>query len=147
MADALAADFPADDFEEPLDPGIYVEPKDHGPASEGDRQAAFVATMRLTARECRVTAVPNGAKRTRWEAAKARREGMAAGEPDTGVTWEGAPTARIEFKNGREMPRQSQIDVLNWYHRRGHPVAVCRTAEGAMRWLASIGAPVPGVRT
>jgi hypothetical protein len=141
-----ALDFPADDFDQVLDPGIYVEPKDRDPASEDDRQAAFVATMRRIARACRVYAVPNGARRSRWEAAKAKREGMAAGEPDTGVTWADAPTARIEFKNGREMPTPSQIEALNWYHRNGHPVAVCRSAEGAMRWLASIGAPVMQVR-
>lgn len=145
MTDALAIDFPADDFEEPLDPGIYVEPKDRSTASEDDRQSAWVAMMRRTAHACRVIAVPNGARRSRWEAAKARREGMMAGEPDTSVTWAAAATARIEWKNGREMPRPDQIAALNWYHRRGHPVAVCRTAEGAMRWLASLGAPVPGV--
>lgn len=125
-----------------LDAGIYVEPKDRDSTSEDARQAAWVNLMRLTARACRVYAVPNGAKRTRWEAAKAKREGMISGEPDTGVTWADAPTARIEWKNGREMPTPNQIEALNWYHLRGHPVAVCRTPEGAMKWLASIGAPV-----
>jgi hypothetical protein len=145
MASAFA-DFPADDFNEVLDPSIYVEPKDRDPASEDDRQGTFVSTMRRVARACRVVAIPNGAKRTRWEAAKAKREGMSPGEPDTAITWAKEPSARIEFKNGREMPTPIQVETLNWYHRRGHPVAVCRTAEGAMRWLALIGAPVPAVR-
>lgn len=129
-----------------LDPGIYVEPKDRDPAPEEDRQALFVNLMRRHARACRVYAVPNGAKRSQWEQNKAKREGMAAGEPDTGISWADAPTARIEFKNGTSGPTQNQIEALNWYHLRGHPVAVCRTAEGAMRWLRSIGAPVPEVR-
>jgi hypothetical protein len=127
---------------EALDPDIYVEPKDRDPASEESRQAAFVALMRRTCRACRVIAVPNAAKRSQWAAAKAKREGLLAGEPDTGITWADRHTARIEFKNGRDMPNPNQIEALNWYHRRGHPVAVCRTPEGAMRWLAQIGAPV-----
>lgn len=144
MISALIADFPADTFAEPLDPDIYVEPKDRDNRSEDARQAEFVALMRMTARACRVIAIPNGAKRSRWEAAKAKREGMLAGEPDTAVTWASAPTARIEFKNGRAMPDPNQVEALNWYHSHGHPVAVCRTAQGARRWLASIGAPVRG---
>lgn len=141
LIDALEA--PA---KEVLHPAIYVEPKDRSPESEDSRQATFVATMRRTAKACRVMAVPNGAKRSHWEAAKAKREGMAPGEPDTGITWADAPTARIEFKNGQKMPSEDQIKTLNWYHLRGHPVAVCRTAEGAIAWLASIGAPVRQVR-
>lgn len=140
---------PFDDMEQPaplkekLDPAIYVEPKDKDTASEDDRQAVFVATMRRIAKACRVYAVPNGGKRSVWAAAKAKREGMLAGEPDTGITWADNPTARIEFKNGSSMPTPTQVEALNWYFLRGHPVAVCRTAEGAMRWLHSIGAPVP----
>lgn len=129
-------------YKEVLNPAIYVEPKDRSPESEDSRQATFVATMRRTAKACRVCAVPNGAKRSRWEAAKAKREGLLPGEPDTEITWADAPTARIEFKNGTKMPSEDQIEALNWYHLRGHPVAVCRTAEGAIAWLASIGAPV-----
>lgn len=128
-----------------LNPAIYVEPKDKDAASEDERQAVFVATMRRTAKACRVYAVPNGGKRTRWAAAKAKREGMLAGEPDTGISWADTPTARIEFKNGQTMPTPDQIAALNWYHLRGHPVAVCRTAEGAIRWLRTIGAPVPNL--
>ena len=43
------------------------------------------------------------------------------------------------------MPTPEQVEALNWYHRRGHPVAVCRTMEGAFAWLRSIGAPVPNI--
>lgn len=129
-----------------LDPGIYVEPRDNDLDSEDDRQAVFVATMRRTAKACRVYAVPNGGKRTHWAAAKAKREGMIAGEPDIGVTWADAPTARIEFKDGKGKPSDVQIEALNWYFLRGHPVAICRTCEGAMAWLASLDAPVPRLR-
>jgi hypothetical protein len=145
VRDALL-DMPADDFDEVLDPGIYVEPKDRDTTGEEARQAAFVSLMRRTSRSCRVIAIPNAAKRSQWAAAKAKREGLLAGEPDTAISWADAPTARIEFKDGRTMPAPNQVEALNWYHRRGHPVAVCRTAEGAMRWLASVGAPVAVLR-
>ncbi len=141
--DACLINMPSDDFEQTLDPEIYVEAKDRGSALEDDRQAMFVAFMRQHCHACRVYAVPNGTYiASRAGRAKRQREGLNSGEPDLGVTWADAPTARIEFKSGRTMPGADQIEALNWYHRRGHPVAVCRTAEGALRWLASIGAPV-----
>lgn len=145
MTLAAILTIPEDPLKATLDPGIFVEPRDRRLAYEDDRQAEFVALMRRTARACRVVAIPNAGRRTRWEAGKRLKEGMARGEPDIAVTWADAPTARIEFKNGRDMPDTDQVEVLNWYHMRGHPVAVCRTAEGAMAWLRSIGAPVPGV--
>lgn len=132
-------------LKETLHPAIYVQSKDKDAASEDQRQAVFIALIRRTAKACRVYAVPNGGKRSIWAAAKAKREGMLAGEPDTGITWADAPTARIEFKNGKSMPTPEQIEALNWYHLRGHPVAVCRTAEGAMHWLRQVGAPVPKI--
>jgi len=141
-----------DDFdalEEPatavLDPAIYVEPKDKSPEDEDSRQATFVATMRRTAKACEVYAVPNGGKRTQWAAAKAKREGMRKGWPDVGIVWADGE-ARIEFKAGRTMPDDDQVRLLNWLHLRGHAVAVCRTAEGAINWLQGLGAPVPPIR-
>lgn len=124
-----------------LHPGIYVEAKDKGAESEEARQAAFVALMRRTSPACRVVAIPNAGKRTRWEQGKAKREGLLSGEPDVAVAWADA-TARIEFKDARSMPTPNQVEALNWYHLHGHPVAVCRTADGAMAWLRSVGAPV-----
>lgn len=124
-----------------LDGGIFVEKKDRNPAGEEARQAEFVNLMRRTCKACKVYAVPNAGKRTRWEANKAKREGLFASWPDIGVVWADG-RADIEFKDGQKMPRDDQIETLNWLHLRGHPVAVCRTAEGAMRWLASLGAPV-----
>lgn len=125
-----------------LEPTIYVEPKDKLPASEDDRQAEFVATVRRTAPACKVVGIPNGGKRTLWAAAKAKREGMHAGWPDVGVAWADR-MVWIEFKNGREMPRPDQIDTLNWLHLRGHAVAVFRTSKAALDWLRQQGAPVP----
>lgn len=123
-----------------LEPTIYVEPRDKDDASEDDRQADLVAHLRKIP-TVRVAAIVNGAKRTNWEAAKAKREGMAAGWPDIEVVWADG-MARIEMKNGSEMPRANQIETLNWLHLRGHAVAVCRTKDGALRWLRDCGAPV-----
>ena len=66
---------------------------------------------------------------------------MAAGWPDVEVVWANG-TARIEMKNGSEMPRDNQVETLNWLHLRGHAVAVCRSKDGALRWLRDCGAPV-----
>jgi hypothetical protein len=129
-----------------LDEGIWVQPKDRDPASEDRRQAEYIATVRKLCKGIKVFAVPNAAKRTQWAAAKVKREGLYTGWPDTGACWVSnisGGVAWIEFKNGTNTPDADQIDTLNWLHRRGHPVAVCRTAQGALEWLKSIGAPVP----
>lgn len=131
-------------LKEKLDPGIYVEPRDKRPDSEDARQAAWVRHMRSHARACLVFAVPNGARRSRWEAAKVKREGLHTGFPDTGVLWAGG-AAYPEWKNGSDGPKPAQIETLNWMHRRGIPVAIVRTVHGCMRWLHSIGAPVPNM--
>jgi hypothetical protein len=131
---------------EKLDEGIWVEVRDKDPRSEDARQAEYVSTMRKLCRGIKVFAIPNGAKRTQWAAAKVKREGLYKGWPDTGACWATtlAPgIAWIEFKNGTDGPDADQVETLNWLHRRGHKVAVCRTATGALQWLKSIGAPVP----
>lgn len=139
---------PSDETLSPtLDGRVLVEPKDRLTASEDERQAAFVATMRRVARGCEVAAFANGGKRSQWAAAKVKREGLATGWVDLCVVWTGA-VAWIEFKDARSMPRANQIERLNWLVARDHPVMVARTAAAAMGWLASLGAPVPiGVRT
>lgn len=143
----IFADIPEAPLREKLDPAIHVEPKDRDLADEDARQAALVSFLRRHARQVRVVGIPNAEKRTRWQAAKRKREGMMAGEPDLAISWADAPTARIEFKNGRAMPDDNQVEALNWYHCRDHPVAVCRTAIGAVTWLRSIGAPIPEIKS
>lgn len=129
-----------------LDPAIYVEPKDKDPMLEDPRQAAWVKLMRKTAHACLVFAVPNGTNiATRSGRAKVKREGLYTGFPDTGVAYADS-VAFLEWKSGKNDPSDAQIEALNWLHRRGHPVAVVRTTEGAMAWLRSIGAPVPELR-
>jgi hypothetical protein len=129
---------------ESLDAGIWVEARDKDPRSEDARQTEYIAI----ARKCRgikVFAVPNGAKRSQWVAAKVKREGLHAGWPDTGACWAttiACGIAWIEFKSGTGALEPDQIETLNWLHRRGHPVAVCRTAKGALEWLRNIGAPI-----
>jgi hypothetical protein len=140
------ANFPADEpLRETLHPDIYVEERDRDPAGEELRQAEYIATMRKSFRAVKVFAVPNGAKRTPWEAGKVKREGLYAGWPDTGACWgisDRGNAAWIEWKNGRDMPDDNQIATLNWLHAHGFPVAVCRTSVGALSWLQKVGAPV-----
>lgn len=131
---------------ETLDAGIWVEARDKDPRSEDARQAEYVATTRKLCRGIKVFAVPNGTNiASMYGRAKVKREGLHKGWPDTGACWVSniaGGIAWIEFKSGTGMPDPDQIETLNWLHRRGHPVAVCRTAQGALAWLKSIGAPV-----
>ena len=143
---SLADYFPQDDPLRPkLSPLVYVEPRDKLPDDEYARQSTFIAHIRKHARGMRSFAIRNGAYiASNRGRAKAHGEGLHKGWPDTGNCW-GAVTAWIEFKDGREMPDTAQIETLNWLAERGQPVAVCRTTEGALRWLKGLGAPVAAV--
>jgi hypothetical protein len=126
---------------ERLDPGIYVQPKDKDPASEGTRQIKLVNRLK---RDCPHIAVhhrQNGGRQSDAARIRAEKMGVVAGQPDLGLDWPGG-SAEIEMKDGEGDCSQQQIARLNQLHRMGKPVAVCRTAEGAFAWLARIGAPV-----
>lgn len=131
-----------DDLETPLDqaPLFFVEAQDRDPASEHERQCRVV--KRLRALGLKVTASQNGQKwgLRAWNRAKAA--GVEWGEADLSVTGADRFCAFIEMKDGRAKPEQHQVDWLNSRHRLGFPVAVCRTADAAVDWLRSVGAPM-----
>lgn len=139
MLDAL--DIPEAPVDEPLDPGIWVEPTDKDPASEDDRQKALIRRIKRDCPALAFHAVPNGGRQSDWARLRGEAMGVVAGQPDLGFDWPGG-AAVIEMKNGTEMPRQNQIDRLNRLHRMGKWVAVCRTVAGALVWLSEAGAPV-----
>lgn len=126
---------------EVLDKGIYVEPRDKECADEDNRQIRLVNILKKHCRGIAFHAVPNGGRQTDWSRLRGQRMGVVAGQPDLGIDWRGG-AAVIEMKDGQDLPRPNQVDRLNRLHRMGKNVAVCRTAEGALRWLRSIGAPV-----
>lgn len=121
----------------------FIEPKDKDPEGEEHRVKVWLHDMRVLAPGINVFAVPNAGRRTRWEIAKAKREGLKAGALDYVVTWAGG-CAFPEFKDGTEMPSASQIDMLNLLFRQGHNAGVFRTSEACIRWLRDAGAPLRG---
>jgi hypothetical protein len=126
-----------------LDPRVYVEPKDRGPASELDRQGAWVSFMHRHARRVLVYAVRNGAHIASTAGRnKAKREGLYTGFPDTGANWDGG-LAYLEWKDARGDPGDAQIECLNRLTAMGYPCAIVRTMEAANRWLIQHGAPIP----
>lgn len=131
----LLADFDA------LDADWFVEPKDKLGFSESARVRAFMQMRAFVAPGLHVTAIPNAGRRSRWEIAERKKEGLRAGAADHIVLWNRG-CAFLEWKNGRDMPDQAQRDFLNSVMRMGHPAAVVRTAAGAYGWLQSVGAPV-----
>ncbi|MET0439187.1 MAG: VRR-NUC domain-containing protein [Devosia sp.] len=125
---------------EVLDADIYVEPKDKDSADEDARQIALINRVKHVP-GLAYHAVPNGGRQSDWARIRAEKMGVVAGQPDLGFDWVGG-SAVIEMKNGTEKPRPDQVSRLNKLHRMGKRVAVCRTAAGALAWLASVGAPV-----
>lgn len=134
------------DLESPLKPvldeRVYVEPRDKKSTwSELQRQTLAVNFLRRHAPRLIVFAIPNSA-RTDREKLRQSREGAWYGASDLVCAWTGG-VAFIEMKDSTGRPRANQIEFLNALAVREHHVAVCRTAEGVARFLASIGAPVP----
>lgn len=139
MADAaLFTDLDDPIYEEAL---FFIEPKDRDPASEDDRQAAFVKLVRRSS-GVRMAAVLNDHNWGMKGLNRARKLGAWWGFPDTIVTAAPGLTAMLEFKNGVKMPEPHQIDCLNALHRMGFPVGVFRTARCAFDFLREHGFPI-----
>lgn len=129
--------------EDEPDAAWHIDPRDKDLRSEEKRQAAFLRLAKRLCPEVNVFAVPNGARRTAWEAGKAKREGMKSGALDLVVTWNRG-AAFIEFKDGAKMPTENQREMLNMLYRQGHHCGVFRQEQSALDWLRSIGAPFIG---
>jgi hypothetical protein len=131
-------------LEETDDLGWWIDPKDADPRSEERRQTAFLRDARMLCPAVDIFAVPNGGRRTQWEANKAKREGLKAGALDLVCTWT-AGVAFIEFKNGTAMPDANQRDRLNLLMRQHHHCGVFRQERSAIMFLHRVGAPFIGM--
>lgn len=127
-----------------LAPGIHQCERDRRPTSEYERQRFLISFIRKYCPRLFVFAVPN-ATRGDWSKLRQQREGAVYGATDLVVTWSGG-VAFIEMKDGMGKPDDRQIEFMNRLHWQGHHVALCRSMDGAIAWLRSIGAPVPEVR-
>ena len=128
------------DFDEAPDLAWHIDPRDKDPRNEDARQAAFIRDARIVCPGVDIVAIPNAGRRTRWEAAKRKREGMKAGALDLVCTWNRG-VAFIEFKNGTDGPDANQRDRLNMLTRWGHWCGVFRQEASALAFLRACGAP------
>jgi hypothetical protein len=115
---------------------FYIEPRDRAPESELQRVALFRRELRKALPSAWVAAVPNAAKRGQAAARRAKAEGMATGFPDM-LVFHGSRIAFLEWKNGKDMPSDAQIERMNRLHEAGHVVACVRTWRGAFGFLQS----------
>ncbi len=120
---------------------FHVDPRTA--ADEGDElsiQRRFRKALQGTG--IAMAAVPNAGKRSHWEAARAKQEGLAAGFPDAIVTWSGGGSAYLEFKARAGTLSEAQVAWLNTLHRQGHNVGVFRSSATALAFLGRCGAPI-----
>lgn len=134
------------DLETPLNEAVlfHIDAPDRDPASEHDRQCAVVKCCR--AMGWTVTAIPNARAWGMKAWNKAKAEGTEWGASDLIIDADGGLSARIEMKNGREMPEQHQVDWLNRKHRQGFPVGVFRRADSVIAFLVERGFPTREAR-
>jgi hypothetical protein len=114
------------------------------PQSEIQIVTLFRSRCRILCPAVAIVAVPNAAKRTQWAAQRAKREGMATGAPDIICIWPGKGIAWIEFKTESGKVSESQAEFLDRLERYEHPATVARSADEALSFLESCGAPFIG---
>ena len=105
--------------------------------TELHEQQALLHWLRL--KKIPYAAIPNGGKRTRWQAAQAKAEGMVAGAPDLAVILPHGVTLWIEMKRrkgGRLSPAQEAFGEM--LRSNGHRYRVCRGWEEAKEWIEEV---------
>ena len=129
-----------DDLEELTDGPWHIDCRDSDPASEFDRQRAFLSQIHRLAPSIDVVAIPNAGKSTDWERLRRHAEGARRGALDLVISWNRG-VMFAEMKNGKDMPSKDQRERLNMYFRQGHHCGVFRRAETLIAYLRSVGAP------
>lgn len=107
------------------------------PPTELQEQRAFIRY--LQAMKLPYFAIPNGAKRTRWEAQQAKAEGMVAGAPDLAVILPKGVTLWVEMKRrkgGVVTPAQKQMGKR--LEALGHHYRVCYGWEEARAFVEEV---------
>lgn len=117
---------------------------------EHNIQAAFVRSFRLLFSDYAymLVNIPNGAKRSRYEAGMAKAEGMVAGAPDLLllVPRNGYGHLGIEFKTQSKASKQrlSQIIWQQESEKHGNKYVVVRSVEDAFQEVSDyLGVPNP----
>ena len=109
---------------------------------EIDVQASFRKRMYYAAPTVKVVAIPNAAKRTRWAAGQARKEGLAKGFPDVQCIAPGGMIAFIEFKRETGRVSEAQQEWIDLLRRYTFPATVARSADEAIAFLRGCGFPI-----
>ena len=112
--------------------------------SEIEIVTLFRSRCRILCPAVSVIAVPNAAKRSQWEAQRAKREGLATGFPDVLCFWKGRGVAAIEFKSDTGRLSPAQVEWLARLRDMDVPCIVSRDADHALEFLRSVGAPFIG---
>lgn len=92
-----------------------------------------------------LVAVPNGAKRTVWQAAQAKREGMATGFPDL-IALAPGKVAFLEIKTAKGRVSEAQGEWLDRITACGFPCGVFHSADDALAFLRTERFPFIGER-
>jgi hypothetical protein len=107
--------------------------------AEIDIQASFRARMYYAAPAVKVVAIPNAARRTRWEASRAKKEGLATGFPDIMCIGPDGLVAYIEFKSAKGTVSEAQREWIDLLRRYTFPATVARSADEALAFLREAG--------
>jgi hypothetical protein len=106
----------------------YDPPKVRISDSEIVIQKACLRSIAVMLPGCRAAAIPNGQKRTVWQAARAKAEGMSAGFPDLVVVGMAQRTAYCEIKATSQLTLEQRA-WLNFLHECGHFCGVFRSDQ------------------
>lgn len=116
-------------------PFHYDPPRVRISDSEIVVQKTMLRSIATMFRHTRVAAVPNGQKRTRWQAQRAKAEGMSAGFPDLVITGRGSinnvwqPLVAFCETKALTALTPEQREWLDFLHNNGHHVGVFRSDQ------------------
>ena len=109
--------------------------------TEHDLQAMVLDHIRLNARrDVFAFAIPNAAKRSPWQAARMKREGLLAGVADVCVMMNNGRTGWLEFKTVKGKQSLAQKVFEGWCIALAHPYELCRDLQDAIDVLTRWGA-------
>ena len=85
-------------------------------------------------------AVPNAGRRSWWEVAQKKKEGMVAGVADLCVMLPEGRALWLELKTGKNKQTEAQLAFQGICGKLGHPYEIARTLEEAIDSLSAWGA-------
>jgi hypothetical protein len=101
--------------------------------SEHDEQSNFVLWFRMVYKTIPIFAIPNGGRRSKFEALRLKEEGVLAGVPDLFIAAKNGIFIEMKARGGRVSAEQ--LNVMEKLRNNGYKAVVCYGAHEAIKYV------------